>query len=111
MNKIYKSTNTNKELIKISIEAQSIVEETIMVNEGSKKVTIDVPMEKYALLEEIKNAGEINSIRAGVTEGVDLVILAHKDLLEKNIKTLKEDITIKVDSLQDTLSRIKKEHK
>jgi hypothetical protein len=98
-------------LIKITIEAQEIVEEVIMANEGSRKVTIDVPMEKYALLEEIKNMGEINSIRAGVTEGVDLVILAHRDLLEKNIKSLKEDINVKVDNLQDTLSKIEKEHK
>lgn len=74
-----------------------------MAKEGSKKVTIDVPIEKYELLEEIKNAGGINSIRAGVTEGVDLVILDHKELLEENIVT-------RVDNLRDTLSKIKKEH-
>ncbi len=90
-------------MIKITTESVAIIEENIMAKEGSKKVTIDVPIEKYELLEEIKNAGGINSIRAGVTEGVDLVILDHKDLLEENIVT-------RVDNLRDTLSKIKKQH-
>jgi hypothetical protein len=90
-------------LIEITLEAKEIIGDTTMANEGSKKVTIDVPIEKYALLEEIKNSGEINSIRAGVTEGVDLVILAHKEVLEENIIN-------RVDNLRDTLSKIKSEH-
>jgi hypothetical protein len=41
-------------LSKITIESVEINEEIVMTNE-SKKVTIDVPIEEYALLEEIKN--------------------------------------------------------
>ena len=88
---------------KITIESVEINEETVMTNE-SKKVTIDVPIEEYALLEEIKNSGEIRFIRAGVAEGVHLVILSHKDVLEENLIT-------KVDNLRDTLNKITNEHK
>jgi len=90
-------------LSKIIIESVEINEEIVMTNE-SKKVTIDVPIEEYALLEEIKNSGEIRSIRAGVAEGVHLVILSHKDVLEENLIT-------KVDNLRDTLNKITNEHK
>lgn len=88
---------------KIATENVAVNEEIIMTNKGSKKVTIDVPLEEYELLEEIKRLGGIRSIRAGVSEGVQLVILAHEDVL-------KENLIVRVDNLRDTLSKIKKGH-
>ena len=68
------------------------IESGDMPKPGSTKVTIDVPSNKYDVLNNIKDATG-KSIRALVSEGVDLIILKNEILLEESAKTAAEKAT------------------
>ena len=88
----------------ISIEAITLIGEQQMAIIGSRKVTIDIPIEEYQLLEQIKDATG-KSIRALVREGVPIVILNHEKILIEN----KQEMISRADNIESALSKLKKQ--
>jgi hypothetical protein len=70
----------------------------------SSKVTVDVPFEEYELLKIIKDETG-KSIRALVSEGVPLIILANEGVLSNAADTAGE----KADKIRSSIACLKKE--
>lgn len=81
------------------------------MKKSATKVTIEVPKEKYVLLETLRETGEVKSVRAGVSEGVDLVILKYADTLERTLENKVNEAQDKEDSVKSALSKVRSENK
>lgn len=78
-----------------------------MIKGPSKKVTIDVPSDKYEILKQIADETE-TSIRGLVRDGVDLVILNNEPLLLEMASRIKKDANEKSTNIDSVLSKLKK---
>ena len=76
----------------------------IMKKIGTTKVTVDVPTDQYKLLIKLKERTG-KSIKAIVSEGVELAILEYKELLER------KNILMELDEIEDTLASLKRSKK
>lgn len=74
---------------------------------GSKRVTIDVPDNKYEILKQIAEE-KSSSIRALVREGVDLIILDNRSLLNEMAERSQKEAEQKSLNIKDVLSSLEK---